>query len=197
MDTQTRRLLFRWWTRIGILFILVWVMLSAAGYLDRQDAKGRAQARNSRSAKDAGRKPATQARVSQFQRSPRPPDGTAKELARAWNQGSAKDVARMFTADGVLITPSGSQVRSRAAIQRVIADKRSGLLKDTRLTNTIDNISQSTADRATVKGAYRINGIRILGFRKAASGSYVLHQVKRGGRWLIARAELTRESEQG
>ena len=63
------------------------------------------------------------------------------------------------------------------------------------MSNTVDDVSQTDADSVTVKGTYQIEGIKVLGFAKSATGSYVLHQVKRDGRWLISRAEFKKGSE--
>lgn len=112
-------------------------------------------------------------------------------LVRAWNHGSTNEIAEMFAADGVLVIPAGSQIQSRAEINKAIVERRAGLLKDTTLRNTVKNVSQPDANRATVKGTYQLEGIKILGFTKSASGSYVLHQVKHEGQWLISHAEVT------
>ena len=112
-------------------------------------------------------------------------------LVRAWNHGSTNEIAEMFAADGVLVIPAGSQIQSRAEINKAIVERRAGLLKDTTLRNTVKNVSQPDANRATVKGTYQLEGIKLLGFTKSASGSYVLHQVKHEGQWLISHAEVT------
>ena len=88
--------------------------------------------------------------------------------------------------------PTGSQIQSRAEIEKILAEQHAGILKDTTLTNSVDDVSQPDADRAIVKGTYQIDGVKILGFTKSATGSYILHQIKREERWLISRAEVTR-----
>ena len=124
------------------------------------------------------------------QKSSSPPDTTVKDLVRAWNQGRTNEIAKMFASDGVLIIPAGSQIQSSAEIEKTILERRAGILKDTTLSNTVENVSQSDENRATVKGTYQLEGIKILGFSKSATGSYILHQVRQQGRWLISRAEL-------
>ena len=124
------------------------------------------------------------------QKSSSPPDTTVKDLVRAWNQGRTNEIAKMFASDGVLIIPAGSQIQSSAEIEKTIQERRAGILKDTTLSNTVENVSQSDENRATVKGTYQLEGIKILGISKSASGSYILHQVRQQGRWLISRAEL-------
>jgi hypothetical protein len=56
----------------------------------------------------------------------------------------------------------------------------------------VENVSLSDADRATVKGSYQLEGIKILGITTSATGSYILHQVKDNDRWVISRAEVTK-----
>ena len=112
-----------------------------------------------------------------------PPDKTVKELVRTWNQGKAESIARFFAANGTL---------SRSEIEKTIAEKRSGLLKETTLSNTVAEITRPDAETAIVKGTYQLEGIKILGFNTSATGSYVLRQIKEEGRWLISRAEVNR-----
>lgn len=119
------------------------------------------------------------------------PDTVVKEFVRAWNQGRASEIAAMFASDGVLIIPTGSQIQSRAEIEKVIQKGREGVLKDAQLSNTVESISELNVERATVKGTYQLEGINILGFSKSLTGSFILHQIKQQGRWLISRAELT------
>ncbi len=121
-----------------------------------------------------------------------PPDRTIKELVHTWNQGNAEDIARLFMSDGTLIIPPGSQIQSRPEIRKTISENRAGVLKKTTLSNTIDKVSQPDPETAVVQGTYKLDGIKILGFSTSATGSYKLRQVKRQGRWLIARAEVTK-----
>ena len=119
------------------------------------------------------------------------PDGTIEELVRTWNHGDAEDIAGLFTSDGTLIIPTGSQIQSRAEIQKTISEKRAGALKATTLTNTVDEVSRPNSETAVVQGTYKIDGIKIFGFSTSATGSYKLRQIKRHGRWFISRAEVT------
>ena len=121
-----------------------------------------------------------------------PPDETVKELVRTWNQGKVQSIARFFAANGTLIIPTGTSIQSRSEIEKTIAEKRSGLLKETTLSNTVAEITRPDAETAIVKGTYQLEGIKILGFNTSATGSYVLRQIKEEGRWLISRAEVNR-----
>lgn len=121
------------------------------------------------------------------------PETTVKELVLAWNQSDAKKVSALFAPDGVLITPTGSEVYSRADIQRTISEQRNGMLKETTLTNTVDDVSHPDADTTVVKGTYELKGIKVLGFTSSTTGSYIFRQTKRDGRWLISKAEVTRK----
>jgi uncharacterized protein (TIGR02246 family) len=121
-----------------------------------------------------------------------PPDRTIKELVRTWNQGKAEDIAGMFLSDGSLVIPTGSELRSRDEIAKTISEKRAGLLKETILSNTVEKVSRLDPETAVVQGTYKLDGIKIMGFSTSATGSYVLRQIKREGRWLISRAEITK-----
>ena len=120
-----------------------------------------------------------------------PPDRTIKELVRTWNGGSAEQIASLFISDGTLVIPSGSQIQSREEIKKTLSEKRSGVLKETTLTNTIDEVTRPEPDTALVHGTYKLDGIKILGVNTSATGTYTLRQVKRDGRWFISKAELT------
>jgi uncharacterized protein (TIGR02246 family) len=118
------------------------------------------------------------------------PEVTARRLSQAWNQGSSQEVANLFTADGELTIPDGSKIRSKPEIEKTIDEKRAGILKETTLNSTVDDVSQIDADTAIVKGRYELAGIKILGFNKAAGGTFVLRQENVNGRWLISKAEV-------
>jgi uncharacterized protein (TIGR02246 family) len=124
-----------------------------------------------------------------------PPDRTVKDLVRKWNQGDAEDIAGLFVSDGTLIIPSGSQIHSRDEIKKTISEKRAGALKATTLTNTVDEVSRPDPETAIVRGTYRIEGIKILGFNTSAAGSYRVRQVRQNGRWLIAKAEVMTQEQ--
>jgi uncharacterized protein (TIGR02246 family) len=121
------------------------------------------------------------------------PEATVKELVLAWNRSDAKNISALFVPNGVLITPTGSEIHSRADIQKTISEQRNGMLKETTLTNTVDDVSHPDADTAVVKGTYELQGIKVLGFTSSSTGSYVFRQTKQDGRWLISKAEVTRK----
>ena len=120
------------------------------------------------------------------------PESTVKQLAQAWNHGDADKIAQLFLPDGVLRLPTGSEIKSREEIKNTIAKHHGGMLKETKLTNSIEGIS-TDGNNATVKGNYQLDGIKVLGFSTGSTGSYEFHGTKRDGRWLIAKAEVTLE----
>ena len=120
------------------------------------------------------------------------PESTVKELVQAWNQSNADKIAELFLPDGVLRLPTGSEIKSREEIKNTIAKHHDGMLKETKLTNSINGVS-AEGDKAVVKGNYQLEGIKMLGFRTSSTGTYEVHGAKRDGRWLIAKAEVSRE----
>jgi uncharacterized protein (TIGR02246 family) len=113
-----------------------------------------------------------------------------KNLVLAWNRGDSEAVARMFLPDGVLITPTGAVIRSRSAIRKRLLDERSGRLKDSTLTNTVDDVTLIDANTALVKGKYVLDGMIVMGIKTSPTGSYVLRQKSRQGAWMIEKAEV-------
>jgi uncharacterized protein (TIGR02246 family) len=120
------------------------------------------------------------------------PQSTVKELVQAWNQGDADKIAKLFLPDGVLRLPTGSEIKSREEIKNTIAKHHDRMLKETKLTNNIEGVS-TDGDNAVVKGNYQLEGIKVLGFSTSSTGTYEFHGTKRNGRWLIAKAEVSRE----
>jgi uncharacterized protein (TIGR02246 family) len=118
------------------------------------------------------------------------PKETAKKLVRAWNQGSGQEVADLFTSDGTLTMPNGANIQSKSEIAKLITENRAGPLSETTLTNTVDEVSQQDGKTAVVKGRYQLDGIKVVGFRTAATGTFVLRQIQRDGKWLISKAEI-------
>jgi uncharacterized protein (TIGR02246 family) len=120
------------------------------------------------------------------------PESTVKQLVQAWNQGDADKIAQLFLPDGVLRLPTGAEIKSRQEIKNTIAKHHDGMLKETKLTNSIEGVS-TDGDKTVVKGNYQLEGIKVLGFSTTSTGNYEFHETKQDGRWLIAKAEVTRE----
>ena len=121
------------------------------------------------------------------------PESTIKELVQAWNKRDSEMISALFLPDGVLKIPTGAEIRSREEIKNTIAKHQNGMLSDTTLTNTVEGISKSDEDNVIVKGTYQLDGIKILGFSRKSTGTFEILGIKRGGRWLIAKAEVMRE----
>jgi uncharacterized protein (TIGR02246 family) len=118
------------------------------------------------------------------------PETIIKNVVLAWNRGDSGAIAGLFLPDGVLVTPTGSVIQTRAEIKKTIDKERQGRLKETILKNTVDDVSFVDANTAVVKGKYQLEGMKILGLDTSPEGSYVLRQKKQQGRWMIAKAEV-------
>jgi len=121
-------------------------------------------------------------------------NGEAKEtpskFVNAWNQGNSKEIADLFTSDAVLTIPNGSKIQSKSEIEKAISEKRDGVLRETTLSNAVDEVSQIDANTAVVKGRYQLTGIKIFGFSTETTGTFILRQLHREGKWLISKAEI-------
>jgi uncharacterized protein (TIGR02246 family) len=118
------------------------------------------------------------------------PDKTVQQLVETWNRGKPEEIAGLFMADGTLVIPTGSEIQSRDQIQKTISEKRAGVLKETTLSNTVDQVTRPDENTALVQGTYKLEGIKVLGVSTNSTGSYKIRQVKRDGRWFISRAEV-------
>ena len=106
-------------------------------------------------------------------------------------------IVGLFLPDAVLVMPTGKIARTRSGIRERLIDEWNGKLKDTRLSHAVEAVSLEGNDTAVVKGKYRLEGVKVLGFEKAPEGSFVFNHKKAQGRWMIAKAELQRnEAEQ-
>jgi uncharacterized protein (TIGR02246 family) len=113
-----------------------------------------------------------------------------ESLVSAWNKNDTDTVAKLFLPDAVLLTPTGSVVRSRSEIRKRIIDERNGKLKNTTLSHTVKKVSVLNNVTATVEGRYQLDGMKILGVPTAPEGSFVFRHRKQQGRWMISRAEF-------
>jgi len=119
---------------------------------------------------------------------------TVDTVTMAWNKNEPDVIAGLFLPDAVLVMPTGSVVKSRAAIRKRLIDERNGKLKDTTLENRIAAIFFPNSQAAIVRGEYQLHGMKILGFETSPAGKFVFHQRKHQGRWMIAKAEILRQS---
>jgi uncharacterized protein (TIGR02246 family) len=113
-------------------------------------------------------------------------------LVSAWNKNDAEEVAKLFLPDGVLVTPTGSVLRSRSEIKKRVSDERQGKLKDTTLNHTVKNVSVLNNGTALVEGMYELKGMKIMGVETSPQGSFVVRYKKQQGRWMIAKAEIVK-----
>jgi hypothetical protein len=62
-----------------------------------------------------------------------------ESIVSAWNKNDTDTIAKLFLPDAVLLTPTGSVIRSRSEIRKRIIDERNGKLKHTTLNHTVKN----------------------------------------------------------
>ena len=89
-----------------------------------------------------------------------------------------------------MIIPTGSVIRSRGAIRKRVLEEREGRLKDSTLSNTVDDVSLIDANTALVKGQYVLDGMKVIGIATSPAGSFVLRQKRQQGAWMIEKAEV-------
>ena len=118
-----------------------------------------------------------------------------ERLVAAWNKGDADAIAKLFLPDAVLVTPTGSVVRSRSGIRKRIIDERQGKLKDTILSHAIESVSFPSNDTAVIKGKYELQGMKLLGTEKSPEGTFIFRQRKYQGQWMISKAEVLRKKD--
>jgi hypothetical protein len=74
-----------------------------------------------------------------------------------------------------------------------VLDAWSGKLRATVLSHTVESVSFESKDTAVVKGKYRLEGLRFWDLKKRPSDCSF--QAQKNSRWMIAKAELLRGSD--
>jgi uncharacterized protein (TIGR02246 family) len=116
-----------------------------------------------------------------------------EHIASAWNQEDIETLANFFSQNGVLVTPTGSTVRTREGIKKRILKEREGRLAGTSLRNIVERITFVDRDTAVVRGKYHLDGMSLLmGLKSSAQGSFVLRQKKQANKWMISRAQINK-----
>jgi uncharacterized protein (TIGR02246 family) len=117
-------------------------------------------------------------------------------LISAWNKNDPEAIAKLFLPNGVLVTPTGSVIRSRSEIRKRINHERQGKLKDTTLTHAVKKISMLDNGTAVVEGVYQVKGMKILGVEASPEGTFVVRHKKQQGRWMISKAEILKKNNE-
>jgi uncharacterized protein (TIGR02246 family) len=117
-------------------------------------------------------------------------------LISAWNKNDPEAIAKLFLPNGVLVTPTGSVLRSRSEIRKRINHERQGKLKDTTLTHAVKKISMLDNGTAVVEGVYQVKGMKILGVEASPEGTFVVRHKKQQGRWMISKAEILKKNNE-
>ena len=116
-----------------------------------------------------------------------------ENLVSGWNKKDSETIVGLFLPDAVLVMPTGKIARTRSAIRQRLLEEWNGKLKDTTLTHVVEAVSLQGSDAAVVKGRYRLNGVKIMGFENAPEGSFIFRHKRQQGRWMILKAELLRD----
>ena len=116
-----------------------------------------------------------------------------ENLVSGWNKKDSEAIVGLFLPDAVLVMPTGKIARTRSGIRQRLLDEWNEKLKDTTLSHVAEAVSLQGSDAAIVKGRYRLNGVKILGFENAPEGSFIFRHKRQQGRWMILKAELLRD----
>jgi ketosteroid isomerase-like protein len=117
----------------------------------------------------------------------------AEIVAIARNKNDSETLASLFLPEAVLITPTGSVIQSRAAIKQRIIDGAQWKTEEHYFAKTIAGVSLPSGQAAVVRGKYQLHGMKIFGFESYPAGTFVFHQTKQHGRWMISKAEILRQ----
>ena len=105
-------------------------------------------------------------------------DKLIQQYVAAFNQGDAKALAALYTADGFRLTPMNQVIAGRASIEQFYLATFAS--KPPALTVKPGRTQMLSADAAVTEGAYE------LASTPAARGVYVLTLVRQSGQWKLA-----------
>ena len=105
-------------------------------------------------------------------------DKVIQQYVAAFNQGDAKALAALYTADGFRLTPMNQVIAGRASIEQFYVATFAS--KPPVLTVTPGRTQMLTADAAVAEGSYE------LASTPAARGVYVLTLVWQNRQWKLA-----------
>lgn len=117
-----------------------------------------------------------------------------KQFVLSWNQDDATQLSRLFTPNGMLISPSGASAQNRSRIKEMLIYEHREVFIGTVLRKTIKTIRFQNSAAALVKGQYELSDIKaFLGFTTSVNGTFAFHLEKHDGVWLINRAYIRRK----
>ena len=117
-----------------------------------------------------------------------------KQFVLAWNQDDADQLSRLFTPNGILISPSGATAKTRSGIKELLINEHREIFVGTVLRKTIRTVRFDGSAVALVKGQYELGGIEtFLGFVTSVNGTFDFNLEKQADEWLINRAHITRK----
>lgn len=114
-----------------------------------------------------------------------------KQFVLSWNHDDATQLSRLFTPNGMLVSPSGASAQNRSRIKEMLIYEHREIFIGTVLRKTIRTISFKNSAAALVKGQYELRGINaFFGFTTSVNGTFTFHLEKQDGGWLINRAYI-------
>ena len=113
-----------------------------------------------------------------------------QEFPEAWNKPDIDHLVSMFTAEAVLLTPSGHAM-TRPGIRDLLARERIELFNGKQLTLSLKSIIvQGT--HVTIEGTYTLDGYTVSGFSSAPPGVIRFRLREEDSNWNIEKAEMER-----
>jgi uncharacterized protein (TIGR02246 family) len=114
------------------------------------------------------------------------------QFVAAWNKHDPKAMAAMWVEDGDDVEPDGNVAKGRGDVEKLLAMEHASVMKNTKLTLTIDSVWFITGNVALVDGTYEVAGIiapdgKQLPPRKGRLSSIWLQE---RGKWWIAASRL-------
>lgn len=110
------------------------------------------------------------------------------DFAAAWNQADTKAMAGLWAENGDLINPFGREAKGRKAIEKLFAEERSTLAKDTNFAVRVRAVRFLKPDVVVVDCAWEVAGIHGADGSELPplKGLYTAVMSKKQGQWQIA-----------
>jgi uncharacterized protein (TIGR02246 family) len=110
------------------------------------------------------------------------------DYIECWNSHDAKAISLLFEEDADFIGGSGGLIKGRSEIEKLMAEEHSSVLKEWKLSASIDDIRFLKPDVAIANGAYEATGIASKAQAAPLKGLHTSIMCKRGETWICVGA---------
>lgn len=123
-----------------------------------------------------------------------PVSRVVQNFVSAWNRNDTAALTSLFTKDASFESPRGARATGRQQIRKLLTDEHSEIYIGTTLVADVTKVTGAATSTPIANGTYTLEGVNVaLWFDASVQGSFVFRFAKRGGRWLISSARISKD----